>query len=419
MTNVHRRAFTLVELLVVIAIIGVMVGLLLPAVQAAREAARRMSCGNNFKQIGLGVHNYHAAFDQLPTHGTGTKSGTPNGPLNPVKNFWQDDAFHNSLQLSAFVGLLPFIEQQAIWEEMSNPLYDATVAPPTTFQAFGPHPLLLSAQTYRPFRTEMSTLRCPSDPGTGLPGMGRANYAVCSGDSWISMAYGDRGGQLEVNVASAGGSGNAGTSAQARATERGVFSMHRKSSFRDILDGLANSIAMGEMATDLSDRDVRTSSLQQNVDSGNITLCLASIDPERPRFWLPGIAMGLGGSNGATNNTAYARGFRWASASGIYTQFVTSRSPNSAICAAGAPSNGIYSASSRHQGGAHVLMADGAVKFVTDSIDAGNQQCWAVRLNPPAGQPDPILRQPGSISPYGLWGALGTRASKEVIDKEF
>ena len=67
-----RPGFTLVELLVVIAIIGVLVGLLLPAVQAAREAARRMSCSNNFKQIGLGIHNYHSAFKQLPTNGTGT-----------------------------------------------------------------------------------------------------------------------------------------------------------------------------------------------------------------------------------------------------------------------------------------------------------------------------------------------------------
>ncbi len=67
-----RYGFTLVELLVVIAIIGVMVGFVVTAVQAAREAARRMSCGNNMKQLGLGMHNYHAAYNKLPVQGGGT-----------------------------------------------------------------------------------------------------------------------------------------------------------------------------------------------------------------------------------------------------------------------------------------------------------------------------------------------------------
>ncbi len=101
--------FTLVELLVVIAIIGVMVGLLLPAVQAAREAARRMSCGNNFKQIGLGLHNYHAAYDRFPMGSGGT--GTDASAATTT----------NQRRLSAFVALLPFVEQQALWEQISNP----------------------------------------------------------------------------------------------------------------------------------------------------------------------------------------------------------------------------------------------------------------------------------------------------------
>ena len=116
------RGFTLVELLVVIAIIGVLVGLLLPAVQAAREAARRMSCSNNFKQIGLGIHNYHSAFKRIPAHGIGTVA-TP----SHNRAWWQESAagngtlLVNNRRLSTLVGILPFVEQQAIWEQIANP----------------------------------------------------------------------------------------------------------------------------------------------------------------------------------------------------------------------------------------------------------------------------------------------------------
>ena len=139
-----RLGFTLVELLVVIAIIGVLVGLLLPAVQAAREAARRMSCSNNFKQIGLAIHNYHSAYKQIPTQhgGTGLRVG--------ANSWWEGSATTNHEELSAFVGLTPFMEQQALWEKISNPSMD-TVTPgftiPNTFGNVVSHGY---QPTYRP-----------------------------------------------------------------------------------------------------------------------------------------------------------------------------------------------------------------------------------------------------------------------------
>lgn len=185
-----RSGFTLVELLVVIAIIGILVGLLMPAVQAAREAARRMSCSNNFKQIGLGMHNYHSAFKRLPMHrgGTALVFGNNNPQSREPTTLGGAYGGNNIHNLIALAPLTPFIEQQGLWDQISNQ-FKVTDPPGTDlyFSAMGPNPDINLTQQgnnrYDPWMTSVPTFRCPSDPGTGLPAQGRANYGVCIGDA--------------------------------------------------------------------------------------------------------------------------------------------------------------------------------------------------------------------------------------------
>ncbi len=174
----QMRGFTLVELLVVIAIIGILVGLLLPAVQAAREAARRMSCSNNFKQIGIGLHNYHAAYDQFPSPG-GTGAADRTRPPGM-------DMIMNNYRLNVLVPLLPFIEQQPLWEKISNP----TVGTTNTFMSMGPIPWYNNGE-YPHWRVQVNTYRCPSDPGVS-GGIAYTNYATCAGDGIWRICAGFR-----------------------------------------------------------------------------------------------------------------------------------------------------------------------------------------------------------------------------------
>ena len=409
----RRKGFTLVELLVVIAIIGILVGLLLPAVQAAREAARRMSCSNNFKQLGLAMHNYHSAYKQLPKHMGGTVG--PIGVNTSGAEELRAPTGHNRLELSALVGLTPFLEQQALWSTISNPLDSrGNGNPAEIFQSMGPRPDKplggangQVAWPYEPWLTQIPTLRCPSDPGVGLPARGgRTNYAVCIGDSSRFSQNGPANPQGVVSNY---------RSRQSRASQRGVFVPRRETKFRDILDGLSNTISMGEIVTDIGNRDVRTHLATVRAGGirpwgvGGATQCEQWKDPERPTFWAPSASL-VGGSQAR-------RGYAWAFGRPLYTSFNTILPPNSELCVwNGTVSEGIYTASSRHQGGAHILMADGAVQFITDSIEAGDRNSAQVVDGTPGGTAG---LPPGSESPFGLWGSLGTRAAKETIEESF
>ncbi len=403
----QRTGFTLVELLVVIAIIGVLVGLLLPAVQAAREAARRMSCSNNFKQIGLGIHNYHSAYNALPIHGNGTD--IPGGS-QPYANLSSNVS--SNRHGSFLVAILPFVEQQALWEQIANPLANPG-GTPARWQAMGPGPAVIA---YSPWATEIPGYRCPSDPGVGLPALGRTNYGACMGDSSVMT----REGSINVNTVANGATvpytaNNSTLAENARITHRGMFELFSSMNFRDTLDGLANTVMAGELATDLGDADNRTSrpgAAFADTGSGR-NECRKDPkwqyqhhDPQRPRFWIPAAA--------ATVSATSARGYRWHDCYPMFSQVHTILPPNSSLCTGFNDTHDLTaSVSSRHQGGAHVLMGDGAVKFITDSIEAGNssQAMISYHATPATA--------PGDKSPYGLWGSLGTRGSREVISESF
>jgi len=240
-----KTAFTLVELLVVIAIIGVMVGLLLPAVQAAREAARRMSCGNNLKQIGLAVHNYENTYKRFPV---GTIHNDP--AHNPVQAAWAGGAHRKG---SVLVKLLPWMEQQPLFDQLD---FAGDVQQQLVNLGFAGNNGI-----------KMSVYICPSD-GTTSARLAAAqqfyNYATSMGNQnmpgrgWCNLfpdnsaptrAAGILGGNLFLNGPVGHGTTNLGSQTSGVWSRSGSFAAR----FQDITDGTSSTIMMGEVLPSCGD----------------------------------------------------------------------------------------------------------------------------------------------------------------------
>ncbi len=216
-----RQAFTLVELLVVIAIIGILVGLLLPAVQAAREAARRMQCQNNLKQIALAALNYESANRRFPSRqqGSGGIQGTPGGGTPNG----------DRMRLSGFCTMLPYIEQNALWNQISTNASTTNISPWSGW--------------YRDNGGNLNFLQCPSDPGSGQgadpngrAARGTHSYVFCAGDEYARSAWWEDAERSDHNI----------SIAKPKIITRGIFGRHNYAKLGSIADGLSNTLAFSE-----------------------------------------------------------------------------------------------------------------------------------------------------------------------------
>ncbi len=359
-----RVGFTLVELLVVIAIIGVLVALLLPAVQSAREASRRMKCTNHLKQFGIALHNYADTFKVFPNRRGGFGGVQAN-------------------RISPFVQLLPFLEQTAMHQQIQ-------AGDPTNLTAFppgGPR----GDGNWAVWNRPPAVFRCPSDPGvvTRVNNDSGHNYVLCVGD--------------QVNII------NTATN------NRGMFTRLACRRFAEVTDGTSNTLLMSEICCNAPTGNGGEVGFPA---SGNVPINLAyariSADPTNS----PQVCRTVvNGRNYAPGTLIHGRrGIKWTDSPACLITFNTVLPPNGPACADtssgafGDQERAVLPPNSYHPGGVVAVLVDGSVRFFSDNINSGNLG---------AAQPAIDGNTPyGGGSNYGVWGSLGSISGGDTATVE-
>ena len=311
----RRSGFTLIELLVVIAIIAILIALLLPAVQAAREAGRRMQCVNNLKQIGLALHNYHESRQSLPPSSMGSIGA-----------------------FSALSQILPFLEQANMYNALNFSLPDSDPANNTVLVA------------------NINTFICPSDLPISSPNYGaQTNYMADQG-SWIVFG--------------------SATGANANLPPpNGVFLAGSVTRFADITDGLSNTGFYSERILDFPSNAV-VDPIADVFFPRTMPLTVDDAVQQCQALDITNLA----------NQAPVFMGAPWVNGQHVF-QHITG--PNTRSCGFFIVNRAMMAASSRHPGGANLLLGDGSVKFIKNTIN----------LQP--------------------WRALGTKAGGEIISADY
>jgi prepilin-type N-terminal cleavage/methylation domain-containing protein/prepilin-type processing-associated H-X9-DG protein len=351
MSTSPRRAFTLIELLVVIAIIAVLIALLLPAVQSAREAARRMQCMNNLKQLGLGIHNYHTANNIFPMGGSAQLNIRRQGPYE-----WEN--------YSGFTLMLGYLEQMPIfnscnWMICPDTGYGYGFAPNTTA-----------------YNTKLNLFLCPSDPYSGIQDL--CNYMACYGTTTWMPGY--QAGSTTINSSK---------------DSTGVFTIWKSYGIQNVTDGTSNTMAYSEaiVGTGCGGYAGGTS----NPYRGNFVFLQGGGPPQS------GLVLDISASPYAAvihdlqtcaagfmaqvpGSIADYRGYKWIMGIPGATMYNSVQTPNEGIfngCRFGGPtqcgvgcntdSSWTVPATSAHPGGVNVMFADGSGRFVKNSV---NRKTW-------------------------------------------